>query len=99
MFIRSSKWLNEANQLSFCIIHAYPTKSWQDPASIDIQRSQPIECQFWQDPVRIWQDMHELCKNSITNFRSMMGFQRRVILLAVGLLNVVDGQLNLQPSG
>ena len=39
-----------------------PANSWQDPTSIDIQWSQPIECQCWQDPARNWQEISSYAK-------------------------------------
>ena len=45
---------------------SFPAKSWQDPASIDIQWSQPIECQCCQDPSRIWYEMSNYAKTRIT---------------------------------
>ena len=35
----------------------FPAKSWQDPASIDIQWDATIVCQCWQDPSMVWQEM------------------------------------------
>ena len=42
-----------------------PANTWQDPASIDIQWSQPIECQCWQDPARNWQEISNYAKTRL----------------------------------
>ena len=39
----------------------FPGKSWQDPASIDIQWVATIVCQYWQDAAMVCQE--------ITNYR------------------------------
>ena len=41
----------------FFYISSCPAKSWQDPVSIDIEWSKPIECQSRQDPPMIWQEI------------------------------------------
>ena len=53
--------------LPFEFLHnsSVPVKSWQDPVSIDIQWSQPIECQSWQDPARIWQGIMNYAKTRL----------------------------------
>ena len=50
--------------LEFLHNSSFPAKSWQDPPSIDIQCSQPIACQSWQYPARVWQDVMNYAKNS-----------------------------------
>ena len=45
---------------------SFPAKSWQDPASINIQWLPTIECQSWQDSAMIWQENVEKLKCEIT---------------------------------
>ena len=50
-----------------------PANSWQDPASIDIQWSQPIECQCWQDPARNWQELTNYAKTRLSAIPKPLG--------------------------
>ena len=43
----------------------FPGKSWYDPASIDIQWSRPVECQCWQDPAMICQEISNCRKTRV----------------------------------
>ena len=45
----------------------FSTNSWQDSASIDIQWSQPIECQCWQDPAKNWQELTNYAKTRLND--------------------------------
>ena len=54
---RLPRFLSCVETFEFFYNSSFPAKSWQDPASIDIQWSPPIECQCWQDPAMIWQEI------------------------------------------
>ena len=54
--------------IKFFYNSSFSAKSWQDPASIDIKWSAPIECQCWQDPEMIWQKMTNYRKTRLRIF-------------------------------
>ena len=56
-YIRSS--------IAFLHNSKFPANSWQDPARIDIQWVANIECQYWQDPARNWQEFTNYAKHRL----------------------------------
>ena len=62
-------WRNHSENfkpiIEFFYNSSFPAKSWQDPASIDIQWSPPIECECWKDPAMIWQVMSNCRKTRL----------------------------------
>ena len=69
---RNLKFLNTESQSrniekSFEFLHnsKLPANFWQDPASIDIQWVATIECQYWQDPARNWQELTNYAKTRL----------------------------------
>ena len=57
-------------------------KSWQNPASIDIQWDVTIECQCWQYSARIWQKMNYR-KNRLSHNILIFSYQLVVFLSSV----------------
>ena len=44
----------------------FSANSSQDPARIDIQSVATIECQYWQDPARNWQELTNYAKTRLS---------------------------------
>ena len=66
---------NYSESFGFFYNLTFPAKSWQDLTSIDIQWSPPIECQSWQDPAMIWQEMSNYRKTRLKNLYLLLQTQ------------------------
>ena len=68
------------NSIEFFYNSTFPGKSWQDPASIDIQWVATIVCQCWQDPAMMCQEITNYRK---TQFLSKFSSVRQEMVLVL----------------